>query len=108
MRKITVKCVDIKNNNVTDLISAGCTILKSSDSDRSKTGGRHLSEMIVVSFERKNNINHKGLRNFTMTREKLQKLENGSHISFSDDTEEGFLIKVTSLDEHEKTTVKNI
>lgn len=108
MRKITVKCIDIRGNNITDLISTGCTILRSTNTDRTKTGGRHLNEMVIVSFERKDNKFHKGIRNFTMTHEKLQKLENGNHISFSDESEEGFLIKVNSLMEYEKSHIKNI
>jgi len=102
MRKLIVKAINLNNNTIEDLQSEGCFILNSNETDKTRTGGKHLTQSIVVSFEqvKKDPNKVRGLRNFTMSREKLLRLENGEAVRI----EEGniMLLKTSSLNEKEK------
>jgi len=101
MRKLTIKAINLTNNTIEDLVSESCTILDPKTTDKTRTGGKHLEQVMVVSFSQvKEEANKlRGVRNFMLTREKLHRLENGETVSW----ENGLLLKSIVLEEIAKT-----
>jgi len=77
MRKISIKLINLDTDKVQNLTSVSSHVLQS---DKTREGGKHLDDIVIVSFEDSKADFHKGSVNLTFSRKQLLHLENGNNV----------------------------